>query len=280
MVVKNAPNRTQQQPSVKVVKVFSSLPPSTQAQTAGTKPLVHIVPSPQGNIEQQSSRSTDLTTPKVVSVQSLQTPSKIRIETSPQSRQVTVQNLVLSSGHKIHLQTPISQHVASVSNNPPRYQIKSIGPVQLSQQPQVRTTTSLPTTPVSRNQLPQQISTPLRSPAMQANYKPLESLKEVNRQATQASVVSPVSAVIPEATDATKKSPTEIRNQVTVSDRFRYIAPTPQTSVSAVAVSTPTAALTQQLVQTSAVKSTGPVPVQPIATPQQVFQVLKLTIIS
>ena len=283
------PNRTQpqqqqqqqQQPAIKVVKVFSSRPPpSSQAPTTGNKPLVQIVPSPHGNILQQN--NTDTTTPKVVSVQSLQSPAagKTRLD---QSGQVTVQKLVLSSGHKIHLQTPISQHVTPVSTNSPKYQFKTV-PIQLTQPVQ------LPTTPAvsTQNQLPMQhVSTPLTSPAVPSSYKPLESLKEVNRQATQASAVtSPVSAVIPEVTSATRKSPTDIRNQVTVSDRYRYIAPSPQTSAgAAVAVAgstTPTSVLPpQQHVQTSPVKSTAPVTVQSInPAPSQVLQVLKITITS
>ena len=229
--------------------MFSSLPPSNQAKTPGTKPLVHIVPSPQESIQQQNNAAIDTTTPKVVSVQSLQT-GKLRIVPSPSTRQnkVTVQNLVLSSGHKIHLQTPVSQNVTSVPNSSAQYQVKTVSFQPSHPLPQVRTAASamLPTTPMRQNQLPQQISTPLSSPAMPTSYKPLESLKEVNRQATQAAVVSPVSAVIPEASDSTKKSPTEIRNKVTVSDRYRYIVPSPQTSVSAVP-----AAAAPQLVQTS-----------------------------
>jgi len=282
------PNRTQpqqqqqQQPAIKVVKVFSSRPPpSSQAPTTGNKPLVQIVPSPHGNILQQN--NTDTTTPKVVSVQSLQSPAagKTRLD---QSGQVTVQKLVLSSGHKIHLQTPISQHVTPVSTNSPKYQLKTV-PVQLTQPVQ------LPTTPAvsTQNQLRpvQHVSTPLTSPVVPISYKPLESLKEVNRQATQASAVtSPVSAVIPEVTSATRKSPTDIRNQVTVSDRYRYIAPSPQASAgAAVAVAgstTPTSTLPpQQHVQTSPVKSTVPVAVQSInPAPSQVLQVLKITITS
>lgn len=282
------PNRTQpqqqqqqqQQPAIKVVKVFSSRPPpSSQAPTTGNKPLVQIVPSPHGNILQQN--NTDTTTPKVVSVQSLQSPAagKTRLD---QSGQVTVQKLVLSSGHKIHLQTPISQHVTPVSTNSPKYQFKTV-PIQLTQPVQ------LPTTPAvsTQNQLPMQhVSTPLTSPAVPSSYKPLESLKEVNRQATQASAVtSPVSAVIPEVTSATRKSPTDIRNQVTVSDRYRYIAPSPSSAGAAVAVAgstTPTSVLPpQQHVQTSPVKSTAPVAVQSInPAPSQVLQVLKITITS
>ena len=285
----------QQQPSVKVVKVFSSLASSSQTQSLVTKPLVQIVPNPQGSIQQQQSGiTTDMTTPKVVSVQSLQSPANRRVVPLSQQNKVTVQKLVLSSGHKIHLQTPISQNVTPVSNNSPQFQVKTV-PVQLSQpQPQIRTVTNpvLPATPVSRNQLPQQMSTPLGSPAVSASYKPLESLKEVNRQATQASVVSPVSAVIPEAAASIKKSPTEIRNQVTVSDRYRYIVPQQQTSVSGVPVSSVTAAA-QQLVQTSptsaipvaaaaqpvqTVRTAIPIAVQPVTqapqAPQQVLQVL------
>ena len=285
----------QQQPSVKVVKVFSSLASSSQTQSLVTKPLVQIVPNPQGSIQQQQSGiTTDMTTPKVVSVQSLQSPANRRVVPLSQQNKVTVQKLVLSSGHKIHLQTPISQNVTPVSNNSTQFQVKTV-PVQLSQpQPQIRTVTNpvLPATPVSRNQLPQQMSTPLGSPAVSASYKPLESLKEVNRQATQASVVSPVSAVIPETTASIKKSPTEIRNQVTVSDRYRYIVPQQQTSVSGVPVSSVTAAA-QQLVQTSptsaipvaaaaqpvqTVRTAIPIAVQPVTqapqAPQQVLQVL------
>ena len=179
------PNRTQpqqqqqqqqqQQPAIKVVKVFSSRPPPTsQAPTTGNKPLVQIVPSPHGNILQQN--NTDTTTPKVVSVQSLQSPAagKTRLD---QSGQVTVQKLVLSSGHKIHLQTPISQHVTPVSTNSPKYQLKTV-PLQLTQPVQ------LPRTPAvsTQNQLPvRHVGTPLTSPAVPSSYKPLESLKEVNR---------------------------------------------------------------------------------------------------
>lgn len=269
--------KNQLQQSVKVVKVFSSAPVSGQAQGASAKPLLQIMPNPQGSIQQQQQGSvvTDLTTPKVVAVQSLKAPARIRIDPSPQQNKVTVQNLVLQSGHKIHLQTPVSQIMTSVSNNSPQYQVKTIS-VQSSQpQPQIRSVIGAvgPTTPVSQNKLPQQISTPLRSPALPPSYKPLESLKEVNRQATQATVVSPVSAVMPEATDSITKSPTELRNQVTVSDRYRYIAPSPQT-LSAVAVSSSTAAAAPQLVQTSPATTAAPVAVQPV-TPShpQVLQV-------
>ena len=271
--------KNQLQQSVKVVKVFSTGPVSGQAQGASAKPLLQIMPNPQGrNQQRQASVVTDLTTPKVVAVQSLKVPTRIRIDPSPQQNKVTVQNLVLQSGHKIHLQTPVSQVMTSVSNNSPQYQVKTIS-VQSSQpQPQIRSVSGAvgPTTPVSQNRLPQQISSPLRSPALPPSYKPLESLKEVNRQATQATVVSPVSAVMPEATDSITKSPTELRNQVTVSDRYRYIAPSPQT-LSAVAVSSSAAAAAPQLVQTSPATTAAPAAVQPVTPSQpQALQVFYL----
>lgn len=270
IILKSNTNQQQQQPTVKVVKVFSSVPVSSQGQTTATKPLIHIVPNPQGNVRQQNAVAADLTTPKVVSVQSLQAPPRISIAPSPQQNTVTVKKLVLPSGHKIHLQTPVSQFVTSVSNSSPQYQVKTV-PVQQAQ-PQIRTVTStvLPTTPALQNQTPKQISTPLRSPAGTTSYKPLESLQEVNRQATQATVVqSPVSAVIPEATDSVKKSPTEIRNQVTVSDRYRYIAPSPQTSA------VPVAAAANASQFPSAVKSLVPVAAKTVTQAQpQVLQVL------
>ena len=268
ITVRTTKNQLQQ--SVKVVKVFSSAPVSGQAQGASAKPLLQIMPNPQGrNQQQQGSVVTDLTTPKVVAVQSLKVPTRIRIDPSPQQNKVTVQNLVLQSGHKIHLQTPVSQIMTSVSNNSPQYQVKTIS-VQSSQpQPQIRSVSGAvgTTTPVAQNRLPQQITSPLRSPALPPSYKPLESLKEVNRQATQATVVSPVSAVMPEATDSITKSPTELRNQVTVSDRYRYIAPSPQT-LSSVAVSSSAAAAAPQLVQTSPATTAAPSAVQPV-TPSQ-----------
>ena len=271
-------NKTQLQPSVKVVKVFSSAPATSQTRGTSAKPLLQIVPNPQGNIQQQQqgNLATDLTTPKVVAVQSLKAPTRIRIDPSPQQNKVTIQNLVLQSGHKIHLQTPVSQIISSVSNNSPQYQVKTISVQQSQPQPQIRSVSGAvgPTTPVTQNKLPQLISTPLRSPALPASYKPLESLKEVNRQATQATVVSPVSAVMPDAADSITTSPTELRNQVTVSDRYRYIAPSPQTS-SAVAASSSVAAAASQPVQTSPAMTAVPVAVQHVTPSQpQVLQVL------
>ncbi len=264
---------------MKVVKVFSSLPSTSQQQT-GAKPLVQIVPSPQGNLQQQSGgRVADMSIPKVVSVQSLQQGQAIPVS---QGQKVTVQNLVLSSGHKIHLQTPVTQNLTPTPNNVAPFQVRRV-PIQLSQQQQQQmqaqnTSVMAPQTPVSHNQLSQQISSPIRSsPALPASYRPLESLQEVNRQTTQGSVVSPVSAVIPETKEAIKKSPTEIRNQVTVRDRFRYIVPSPQNSVSSMPVSTAVASSGIQLVQTSTVKPAMPVAAQPVgqATVNQVMQVLQ-----
>ncbi|KAL9968840.1 hypothetical protein ACROYT_G020979 [Oculina patagonica] len=273
-------------------------PRTTQAtphnilQQTGAKPLVQIVPSPQGNLQQQGGgRVGDMSIPKVVSVQSLQQGQAIpvnqgqtvRIDGNVSSQQkVTVQNLVLSSGHKIHLQTPVTQNRTPTPNNVAPFQVRRV-PIQLSQQQQqqmqAQTTSAMaPQTPVSHNQLSQQISSPIRSsPALPASYKPLESLQEVNRQTTQGSVVSPVSAVIPETKEAIKKSPTEIRNQVTVRDRFRYIVPSPQNSVSSMPVSTAVASSGIQLVQTSTVKPAMPVVAQPVgqATVNQVMQVLQ-----
>lgn len=274
---------------MKVVKVFSSLP-STSQQQSSAKPLVQIVPSPQGNLQQQGGgRVADMSIPKVVSVQSLQQGQAIpvnqgqpvRIDGNASSQQkVTVQNLVLSSGHKIHLQTPVTQNLTPKPNNVAPFQVRRV-PIQLSQQQQQQMqvqNTVMPQTPVSHNQLSQQISSPIRSsPAMPASYKPLESLQEVNRQTTQGSVVSPVSAVIPETTEAIKKSPTEVRNQVTVRDRFRYIAPSPQTLVSSMPMSAAAASSGTQLVQTSTVKPAMPVAAQPVgqAAVNQVMQVLQ-----
>ena len=265
-------NQQQQQPSVKVVKVYSSLPASSQSQTV-SKPLVQIVPSHQ----QQGTRVGDLSTPKVVSVQSLQQRQlnqgqPVRIETTtPSQQRVTVQNLVLSSGHKVHLQTPVSQ-----SGSPTSFQVRAL-PIQPSQQQKQQQSTgavTLQTTPASHNQLPQQINTALRSPALPPTYKPLESLQEVNRQATQASVVSPVSAVIPEVKAPTKQSPTELRNQVTMQDRYRYIAPTPQMLVASMSASSGAAGSVTQPAQTSAVQPTVTVAAQPVApTANQVLQV-------
>jgi len=276
------PNRNQpqqQQQSVKVVKVFSSLPSASQSQTA-PKPLVQIVPSPQGQLQQQGNRVVADVSPRVVSVQSLQQGQSLQVNqaqpiridgNAPSQQKVTVQNLVLSSGHKIHLQTPITQDLTSKPRNAPTYQVRAL-PLQPSQQQQqqrqqqmqIKNTNAvtLQTTPVSQNQLPQQINAPVRSSAISSSYKPLESLQEVNRQATQGSVVSPVSAVIPEAKEPTKQSPTEIRNQVTVRDRYRYIVPTPQTS--SMAVTTAAAGPGTQLVQTSPVNPAIPAGVQPV----------------
>ena len=256
-----APSSNQQQPTVKVVKVFSSLPVGSQVQNVATKPLVQIVPNPRGNIGQPNRVVNDVTTPKVVSVHSLQ-PAPVRVGADPsQTRQnkVTVQNLVLQSGHKIHLQTPVSQFVRSVSNHsPPRYQVKPVT-VQSSQPQQLiqsLTSGGVTSTLLSRDQLPaKQISPPLKSPS---SYKPLESLQEVNRQATQSNVVSPVSAVLPDSAEAINTSPKDFRNQVTVSDRYRYIIPSPQTSAPG-----------QQLVHTSPVSTaTVAATVQPF-TPSQ-----------
>ena len=266
----------QQQQSLKVVKVYSSLPSASQSQTA-PKPLVQIVPSPQGQLQQQGNRAAADMSPRVVSVQSLQQGQSLQVNQAqpirtdgnvPSQQKVTVQSLVLSSGHKIHLQTPVTQNLTSKPNNTPTYQVRALQ-LQSSQQQQQRrmqinntNTVTLQTTPVSQNQLPQQINSPGRSPAMSSSYKPLESLQEVNRQATQGSVVSPVSAVIPEAKEPTKQSPTEIRNQVTVRDRYRYIVPTPQTST--IPVTTAAAGPGTQLVQTSPVNPAIPARVQPL----------------
>lgn len=260
----------QQQPTVKVVKVFSSLPVGSQVQNVATKPLVQIVPNPRGNIGQPNRVVNDVTTPKVVSVHSLQ-PAPVRVGADPsQTRQnkVTVQNLVLQSGHKIHLQTPVSQFVRSVSNHsPPRYQVKPVT-VQSSQPQQLiqsLTSGGVTSTLLSRDQLPaKQISPPLKSPS---SYKPLESLQEVNRQATQSNVVSPVSAVLPDSAEAINTSPKDFRNQVTVSDRYRYIIPSPQTSAPG-----------QQLVHTSPVSTaTVAATVQPFTPSQsQTLQQVKI----
>ena len=273
------PNRNQQQqPSVKVLKVFSSRPPSSQSQTV-SKPLVQIVPSPQGNLSQQGTGIT----PKVVSVQSLQRGQGVRVNqgqpiridvNNPTQQKVTVQNLVLPSGHKIHLQTPITQ---DRPNNAPPFQVKSSQQQQQLMQVKNTSAVTLQTTPVSHSPLTQSFSSPLRSPAMPSSYKPLESLQEVNRQATQqSSVVPPVSAVLPEANDSTKQSPTELRNQVTVRDRYRYIIPLPQTSISSTPVPTTAAGSSStQLIPTSPVKPAMPVAMQPIASAiNQVLQVL------
>lgn len=288
------PNRNQpqqqQQPVKTFVKVFSSLPSASQSQTA-PKPLVQIVPSPQGQLQQQGTRVVADMSPRVVSVQSLQQGQGIPVNqgqpirtdgnAAPSQQKVTVQNLVLSSGHKIHLQTPVTQDLTSKPNNAPTYQVTRALPLQPSQQRQqqmqVKNTSAvtLQTSPVSQNQLPQQINTAAMSPAMSSSYKPLESLQEVNRQATQGSVVSPVSAVIPEAKEPTKQSPTEIRNQVTVRDRYRYIVPSPQTS--SMPVSTTAGGPGTQLVQTSPVNPAIPAGVQPVsqATVNPVLQVLQ-----
>ena len=287
MVVAANRNQPQQQQSVKVVKVFSSLPSASQSQTA-PKPLVQIVPSPQGQLQHQGNRAVTDVSPRVVSVQSLQKGQSLQVNQAqplrtdgnvPSQQKVTVQNLVLSSGHKIHLQTPVTQDLTSKPNNTPTYQIRAL-PLQPSQQQQRvqiknTNTVTLQTTPVSQSQLPQQINTPGRSPAMSSSYKPLESLQEVNRQATQGSVVSPVSAVIPEVKEPTKQSPTEIRNQVTVSDRYRYIVPTPQTST--MPVTTAAAGPGTQLVQTSPLNPAIPARVQPLnqAAVNPVLQVLQ-----
>ena len=287
VVAANRNQPQQQQQSVKVVKVFSSLPSASQSQTA-PKPLVQIVPSPQGQLQQQGNRAVADVSPRVVSVQSLQQGQSLQVNQAqplrtdgnvPSQQKVTIQNLVLSSGHKIHLQTPITQDLTSKPNNTPTYQIRAL-PLQPSQQQQRvqvknTNTVTLQTTPGSQNQLPQQINTPGRSPAMSSSYKPLESLQEVNRQATQGSVVSPVSAVIPEAKEPTKQSPTEIRNQVTVRDRYRYIVPTPQTST--MPVTTAAAGPSTQLVQTSPLNPAIPARVQPLnqAAVNPVLQVLQ-----
>jgi len=283
------PNRNQpqqQQQSVKVVKVFSPLPSASQSQTA-PKPLVQIVPSPQG--QQQGTRVVADLSPRVVSVQSLQQGQSLQVNqgqpirpdgNASSQQKVTVQNLVLSSGHKIHLQTPITQDLTSKPNNTQTFQVRAL-PLQPSQQQQqqmqVKNTNAvtLQATPVSQNQLLQQINAPVRSPVMSSSYKPLESLQEVNRQATQGSVVSPVSAVIPEAKEPTKQSPTEIRNQVTVRDRYRYIVPTPQTS--STPVTTAAAGPGTQLIQTSPVNPVMPAGVQPVnqAAVNPLLQVLQ-----
>ncbi|XP_022781765.1 MORC family CW-type zinc finger protein 3-like [Stylophora pistillata] len=259
LILRRNVNQQQQQASVKVVKVFSSVP-SNQSQTV-SKPLVQIVPNPQGQVEQQ--------TPKVVSVQSLQ--QQVSQGQSTGQQKVAVQNMVLSSGHKVHLTTPISQ-----SSTPTSFQVRAL-PIQPSQPPKQQQGTgvvTLQTTPVSHNQVPQQSSTPLKSPAISTSYKPLESLQEVNRQATQASVVSPVSAVIPEVNPPTKQSPTELRNHVTMQDRFRYIAPSPQTQVASVPVSSAAAGAVAQPVQTPTVKPTVKIGAQSVAsTANQVLQV-------
>ena len=278
---RNQPQQQQQQQSVKVVKVFSSLPSTSQSQTAA-KPLVQIVPSPQGQLQQQGNRVVADMSPRVVSVQSLQQGQSLQVNqaqpirtdgNAPQQK-VTVQNLVLSSGHKIHLQTPVTQDLTPKPNNTPTYQVRAL---TKQQQMQIKNTNAvtLQTAPVSQNQLSQQINTHVRSPAMSSSYKPLESLQEVNRQATQGSVVSPVSAVIPESKEPTKQSPTEIRNQVTVRDRFRYIVPTPQTS--SMPVTTATAGPGTQLVQKSPVNPAISVAVQPVnqAAVNPVLQVLE-----
>lgn len=280
----NGNQQQQQQQSVKVVKVFSTIPSASQSQTA-TKPLVQIVPSPQGQLQQQGNRVVADMSPRVVSVQSLQQGQSLQVNqrqpirtegNAPSQQKVTVQNLVLSSGHKIHLQTPVTQDLTSKPNNAPTYQVRAL-PVQPSQQQhqqqqmQMKNTSAvtLQTTTVSQNQLSQQTNTLVRSPAMSSSYKPLESLQEVNRQATHGSVVSPVSAVIPETKEPTKRSPTEIRNQVTVRDRYRYIVPTPQTS--SMPVTTATAGPTQ-LVQTSPVNSAIPVNQTAVSPMLQVLQ--------
>lgn len=259
LILRRNVNQQQQQASVKVVKVFSSVP-SNQSQTV-SKPLVQIVPNPQGQVEQQ--------TPKVVSVQSLQ--QQVSQGQSTGQQKVAVQNMVLSSGHKVHLTTPISQ-----SSTPTSFQVRAL-PIQPSQPPKQQQGTcvvTLQTTPASHNQVPQQSSTPLKSPAISTSYKPLESLQEVNRQATQASVVSPVSAVIPEVNPPTKQSPTELRNHVTMQDRFRYIAPSPQTQVASVPVSSAAAGAVAQPVQTPTVKPTVKIGAQSVAsTANQVLQV-------
>lgn len=277
----NGNQQQQQQQSVKVVKVFSTLPSASQSQTAA-KPLVQIVPSPQGQLQQQGNRVVADMSPRVVSVQSLQQGQSLQVNqrqpirtdgNATSQQKVTVQNLVLSSGHKIHLQTPVTQDVTSKPNNAPTYQVRAlpVQPSQQQQQMQIKNTSAvtLQTTTVSQNQLSQQTNTLVRSPAMSSSYKPLESLQEVNRQATHGSVVSPVSAVIPETKEPTKQSPTEIRNQVTVRDRYRYIVPTPQTS--SMPVTTATASPTQ-LVQTSPVNSAIPVNQTAVSPMLQVLQ--------
>ena len=249
-------SNSNQQPTVKVVKVFSSVPAQSHTQAVSGKPLVQIVPNPQGHIARPNHVVADLITPKVVSVQSLQSASVASGVTSqtPQKK-VTVQNLVLQSGHKIHLQTPVSQVGSPVSNRSPQYQVKSVTVQAAQAQQQIQSASNAGVASmISQNQLPsQQTNSPLKSPSLSTIYKPLESLQEVNRQTTQANVVSPVSAVLPEAADTVETSPSEFRNQVTVSDRYRYIVPSPQTT-----------AQVSQLVQTvSAVNSATLQPITP-----------------
>lgn len=62
-----------------------------------------------------------------------------------------------------------------------------------------------------------------------SDYKPLESLMEVNKHAAESSI-SPVSAVIPDNNTSTT-SPTLGRKDVTVNDRFRYIVPSGKTPI-------------------------------------------------
>ncbi|XP_015760002.1 PREDICTED: uncharacterized protein LOC107339252 isoform X2 [Acropora digitifera] len=204
--IKNGPlilpsSNSNQQPTVKVVKVFSSVPAQSHTQAVSGKPLVQIVPNPQGHIARPNHVVADLTTPKVVSVQSLQSASVASGVTSqtPQKK-VTVQNLVLQSGHKIHLQTPVSQVGSPVSNRSPQYQVKSVT-VQAAQAPQKIQSASNAgvASLISQNQLPsQQTNSPLKSPSLSTIYKPLESLQEVNiKQEPQRTASSSTDSNIP-----------------------------------------------------------------------------------
>lgn len=71
-----------------------------------------------------------------------------------------------------------------------------------------------------------------KAKAASSDYRPLESLMEVNKHAAESSV-SPVSAVIPDNNTSPMTSPTLGRKDVTVNDRFRYIAPSGKMPVGA-----------------------------------------------
>ena len=253
---------------------------SSQSQ-AGSKPLVHIVPSLHGTYQQKGA-----TPPKVVTVQSMQQGQTLQVnlprpmqsfqvKQSPVAQAVQIQKLVLASGQKIQLHTPISQQDASPSGK--TIQARYIGnnvpirpTVQQPQAVQVKVTGAiLPTTIAGHNQ---KVTSPLSSPVLPSSYKPLESLQEVNRQASQSTVVSPVSAVMSEVDDSTQGSPIELRNQVTVSERYRYIAPSTQQSHASLSVTSPSASVapvtgsSHRHVQASAVNAASSSILQALAT--------------
>lgn len=182
-----------QKPGIQIVNVMSA--PSA---TVVNGSQVRLMPNQQKPVTVHTPGGVPQLMPKVVSVQSGQSPA-IQI----QSRQVAQVQA---------LPTRINGQIVQVKTLNP-----SAGMVSASIQ------VAAPSAPTAAQSIQvQKVQT-----GAGTTYQPLESLKEVNRQATRSSV-SPVSALSAFASSDSSVDAEMGRKVVTVNERFRYIAPTSQ----------------------------------------------------